>query len=149
MELARQSAVVLRDLRTGATAARVAEECEVLTAQESRRVVKHRELAELDEVIAAPTRAELCPGTILQVRGQTCHPPIGVHDLVLPARSERGADPEAGLALEHARQTCLVVLQCAYRQVQYRQLHPARDVDADRIRDHCVTGGQHATDWQP
>ena len=74
MELARQPAVVLSDLRTGAAAARVAEEREVLAARESRRVVEHRELAELDEVIAAPTRAELRPGTILQVRRSRSSP---------------------------------------------------------------------------
>src|SRR5713101_3442485 len=94
MELARQTAVVLSDLRTSATAAGVAEECEVLAARESRRVVQHRESAELDEVIAAPTGAELCPGTILQGRGHARHPPIGVHDAVLATRLERGADPE-------------------------------------------------------
>jgi len=58
---------------TRATATRVAEEREVLTARESRRVVEHREPAELDEVIAAPPRAELCPGAILQPRGHTRH----------------------------------------------------------------------------
>src|SRR6266852_4320963 len=119
MELARQPAVVLSDLRTSATAARVAKECEVLTARESRRVVKHRELAELDEVIAAPTRAELCPGAIFQSRGHTRHPPIGVHDVVLPTRSERGAHPETCLTLERARQTCLIVRERVDRQVQH------------------------------
>src|ERR1700733_7351433 len=97
MELARQPAVVLRDLRTGATAARVAEECKVLTGRKSRRVVKHRELAELDEMIPAPTRAELGPGAVLQSRGHARDPPISVHDVVLAAGSERGAHPEACL----------------------------------------------------
>src|SRR3989442_15902476 len=109
MELTRQLVVVLSELPTSATAARVGEQGEVLAARESRRVVKHRELAELDEVIAAPTRAELCPGTILQFRGHTRHPPIGFHDVVLPTRSERGAHPETCLTLECARQTCLIV----------------------------------------
>ena len=102
MELARQPAVVLRDLRTRAAAAGVAEEREVLAAREPRRVVEHRELAELDEVIAAAARAELRPGAILQLRGHARHPPIGVHDVVLPARSERGADAETRLTLERA-----------------------------------------------
>src|ERR1700716_3424178 len=116
MELTRQLAVMLSDLRTSAAAARVAEECEVLAARESRRVVQHRELAELDKVIAAPTRAELCPGTILQFRGHTRHPPIGVHDVVLPTRSERGAHPEACLTLQRSGQPCLVVFERADRQ---------------------------------
>src|SRR5260370_20768917 len=107
VDLTRRLAVVLSDLRTSAAAARVAEECEVLAARESRRVVQHRELPELDEVIAAPTRAELCPGTILQFRGHTRHPPIGVHDVVLPTRSERGAHPETCLTLQRARHTRL------------------------------------------
>src|SRR5229473_6068190 len=117
MELARQPAVVLSDLRPRATAARVAQQCEVLTARESRRLVEHREAAELDEVIAAPARAELCPGAILQSRGQTRHPPIGVHDVVLPTRSERGAHAEACLTLERSCQTRLVVRERADRQV--------------------------------
>ena len=40
MELARQPAVVLSDLRAGAAAAGVAEEREVLAARESRRLVE-------------------------------------------------------------------------------------------------------------
>src|SRR5712692_3720541 len=116
MELARQPAVVLSDLRTSATAARVAKECEVLTARESRRVVKHRELAELDEMIAAPTRAELCPGAIFQSRGHARHSPIGVHDVVLPAGSERGANPETGLTFERPCQARLVVHHRAHGQ---------------------------------
>ena len=74
MELARQPAVVLSDLRTGAAAAGVAEEREVVAARESRRVVEHREPAELDEVIAAPARAELRPGAILQARRSRSSP---------------------------------------------------------------------------
>src|SRR5216684_6627500 len=116
VELTRQLAVVLSDLRTSAAAARVAEECEVLAARESRRVVQHRESAELDEVIAAPTGAELCPGTILQGRGHARHPPIGVHDAVLATRFERGADPETSLTLERARQTWLIVHERLDRQ---------------------------------
>src|ERR1700674_593266 len=115
MEFARQPAVVLSDLRPRSTAARVAQECEVLTARESRRLVEHRETAELDEVIAGPARAELCPGAILQPRGHTRHPPIGVHDVMLPTRSERGAHPEACLTLQRSRQTCLIVCERADR----------------------------------
>src|SRR5438045_3604210 len=92
MELARQATEVLSDLRASATAARMAEKREILTARESRRVVRHSESTELDEMIAAAARAELCPGPILQAGGHTGHPPIGVHDVVLAARSERGAD---------------------------------------------------------
>src|SRR6266576_1370287 len=94
MELTRQPAVVLSDLCTSPTAARMAEECEVLAARESRCLVKNRELTELDEVIAAPTRAELCPGAILQFRGQARHLPIGIQHIVLATRFERGADSE-------------------------------------------------------
>ena len=67
---------------------------------------KHGELAELDEVIAAPARAELCPGAIFQAGRHARHAPIGVHDVVLPARLERGANPETCLTFERARQTC-------------------------------------------
>src|SRR3984893_2453155 len=149
MKLARQPAVVLSDLCTRTSAPRVAEECEVLTARESRRLVEHRETAELDEMIAGPARAELRPGAILQPRGHTRHPPIGVHDVMLPTRSERGAHPEACLTFERSCQTGLVVRERADREVQHGQLHPARDVDADRVRDDGLTCGEHAADGEP
>ena len=67
MELARQPAVVLRDLRAGAAAARVAEQREVLARAAGPTASSvDRQLAELDEVIAAAARAELRPRAILQ-----------------------------------------------------------------------------------
>src|ERR1700687_1969705 len=116
MALTRQPAVALSDLRPSPTATRMAEECEVLAARESRCLVKNCELAELDEVIAAPTRAELCPGAILQFRGHARHLPIGIQHIVLATRFERGADPETSLTLERARQTCLIVRERVDRQ---------------------------------
>ena len=35
------------------------------------------------------------------------------------------------------------------RQVEHRELHAARDVDADGVGDDRVVGGQHAADRQP
>ena len=148
MQLAREPAVVLGDLRTSPTAARVAQEREVLAAREPARFVEHRELAELDEVIAAPARAELCPGAILQSGGHARDAPVGVHHVVLTPRLERGAHPEPCLTLDRPRQTCLVIRQRADGQIQHRQLHPARDVDSHRIRDDGVMRRQHTADGQ-
>src|SRR4051812_31853757 len=100
MELTRQPAVVLGDLRARPTAAGMAEERQVLAAREPRRRIENRELAELDEVIAAPTRAELRPGTIFHLRGNAGHAPIGVHHVVVAARLERRADSETRFTLE-------------------------------------------------
>ena len=100
-------------------------------------------------MVAAPARAELRPGAVLQSGGHGRHPPVGVHDVVLPPRLERRAHAETRLALDRARQPRLIVCQRADRQVQHRQLHPAGDVDADRVRDDRVVRGQHAADRQP
>src|SRR5438093_535354 len=122
MELARQPAVVLGDLRAAATAARVTQERKVLAAGEPHRVVKHGELPELDKMIAASAGSELCPRTVFQSRRQVRDLPIGVHHVVLAARTEGGAHPETRLALQRARQTRPIVRERLDRQVQYRQL---------------------------
>lgn len=105
MELARQAAVVLGDLRAGPTAAGVAQERKVLAARESQRVVKNGKPPELDEMVATPARAELCPGAVLQSGGHARRPPIGVHDVVLPSRMKRSAHPKPGFTLERPGQT--------------------------------------------
>src|SRR2546427_10235108 len=76
MERARQAAVMLSDLRAGATAARMAQERKVLAARESHRVVKNGELSELDEMVATPARAELRPGAVFQSGGHPRHLPV-------------------------------------------------------------------------
>jgi len=146
---ARQLAVMVGDLRTGAAAAGVAEQREVPSRRESGRTVEHRELAELDEVIAAAARAELSPGAVLHPRGHSRHPPVGVHDLVLTASLKRRAHPEARLALDRAREPVLTGCERADRQVEDGELHAARDVDADGVRNHRILGGEHAPDREP
>jgi hypothetical protein len=137
------------DLRAGAAAAGVAEEREVCSRFESGRTVEHRELAELDEVIAGAARAELGPGAVLHPRGHVCHVPVGVHDLVLTASLKRRAHPEARLALDRAREPVLAGGERAHRQVEHGQLHAARDIDPDGVRNHRVPGGEHAADGEP
>jgi hypothetical protein len=100
-------------------------------------------------MIAAPARAELRPGAIFHPGRDIRHLPVGVHHVVLPSRLERRAHPEACLALERSGQTRLLVHQGPHRQVQHRHFHPARDIDADGVRDHRFTRGQDAADRQP
>ena len=59
------------------------------------------------------------------------------------------AHAEARLTLDRLRQTILIGRERADRQVENRKLHPARDVDADGVRDHGVPGRQHAADGEP
>ncbi len=47
-----------------------------------------------------------------------------------------------------ANQFTRLRLQVSDRALQHRHLHPAGDVDADRVRDDRVVGGQHAADRQ-
>ena len=67
VRLTRQLAVVLRDLRARAAAARVAEQREVRARRQADGCVEHRERPELDEVVAAAAGAELRPRAVLQL----------------------------------------------------------------------------------
>jgi hypothetical protein len=78
MELAREAAVMLRDLRAGAAAARVTEEGEIAPGGKTGRLIEDCELSELDEVIAAAARAELRPRAVLELACSVARtPPIG------------------------------------------------------------------------
>ena len=69
MEIPREAAVVLGHLRTGTTTAGVTQEREIRSAWKPDRVIEHRELAELHEVVSAAARAQLRPRAILQPGG--------------------------------------------------------------------------------
>ncbi len=146
--VARHAAEVRRNGIPGAAAARVAEQREVLPGLEAERRVEHREDAELDEVVAAAARAELRPRAVLQTGRDARHVPVLVHHGVLAPAAERRPDTEARLALERRDQFARLRLEVGDRALEHRHLHPARDVDADRIRDHGVVGRQHAADRQ-
>ena len=149
MELPCQPTVMLRNLRTCASTAGMAEERQVPAGRETDSVVEHGELAELHEVVAAPARPQLGPGAILQSGRDDGDVPVAVHDIVLAPRSERGAHSELGLPLDRSRQAWLLVGQRAHRQIQHGHLHPACDVDTDGVRDDRFVGGQDTADGQP
>src|SRR5262249_60448861 len=100
MELAGELAVMIRDLRAGAPATRVAEKANVSARLESHAGVGHHQLSELDEVIAASARSELRPGAILHLRGDGGHRPIGGPDVVLAWGSKHPRNTELGFTLE-------------------------------------------------
>ena len=149
MPIAREAAVVLRDLRAGPPAAGVTEQREVLARRQPDRAVGHGELPELDEVIAAAARPELRPRAILEAGRDVAHAPIRIHDTVLAWRPERGADAESRLTLDRFGQLALIVGQRGERQIQHGHLHAARDVHADRVRNDGVVRRQHAADREP
>ena len=66
MQFARQPAVVVATCAPVPLLPEWLRSARYFPARESRSIIEHRELAELDEVIAAPARAELRPGAILQ-----------------------------------------------------------------------------------
>src|SRR3954462_8141465 len=94
MQSARKLAVMLRDLRARAAAAREAEEGEVRARREASRWIGHRQLAELHEMIAAAARPKLRPGAILHARRHRCHVPVAIHDVVPALRLELRAHAE-------------------------------------------------------
>jgi hypothetical protein len=83
MKVPCEPAVMLRDLRPGSAAARVAQEREVLALREADCVIGYRQLAELDEVIATAARAELRPRAVLHPRCHWCDVPVAIHHRVL------------------------------------------------------------------
>ena len=104
MNIARELAEVLRDLRARPPAARMTEQREVGARREADRLVHDGQLAELDEVVPAAARAELRPRPILELRGNGRDGPVPIHDVVLAWRFEGGAHPEARLALDRVRE---------------------------------------------
>ena len=74
--------------------------------------------------------------------------PVLIHDVVLPRRAKGRAHAEACFTLESAGQPLLVVHDGVHWQVEHRQLHPARDIHTDGVRDDGVMRSQHAPDWQ-
>ena len=146
--LHRQLAVVVADLRAGATAAAMAEEREVFAGLEAGGRVQHRERAELDEVIAAAAGAELRPCLVPVRLRDRADAPIRVHDLVLAAAAERGANAEARLGFDGLREPVLRVSQLAQGQIEHRHFHAAGDIHADGKRNDRVVCRQHAANRQ-
>lgn len=68
---------------------------------------------------------------------------------MLTRRLERRTDAKARLALDRFRQPGLIGLERRERKIEHGHLHPARDVDADRVGNHRVVGGKDAADRQP
>ena len=141
MELARQPAVVLRDLRAGAAAARVAEQREVsaraggptvvVDARSARRT--RRSDCRCRSCRAAPTRG---PSASTVTR----------RDAASPRPSRRAAAATVNVAPMPKRvsrssarvEPLLLVSQRVDRQIEHRHLHPAGDVDADGVRNDRV-----------
>ena len=144
----RQLGVVLRDGRTRAAAPRMREQREVDPRLDAGARVENLHRAELDEVVSAPGRAELLPRAVLHVTGDSGDAPVLVHDVVLSLSTEAGPDPEARLPLDRAGELVGAARFVELRdgEVEHRHLHPAGDVDPDRVRDHRVPRGQHSAD---
>src|SRR5688572_3427874 len=102
MQLASELRVVIRHLRAGPPAARVAEKRDVSAWLQSDARIGDDQLPELNEVVAASARSELRPRTVLHLRGQGRHGPVLVHDVVLPRRSKGRAYTEVRFTFERA-----------------------------------------------
>src|SRR5215472_13475011 len=99
-------------------------------------------------MIAAAAGAELGPGAILLLFRYAADGPIGVHDVVLAAMLEAGADAEARFRLDGAREAILLLLKIPRGNIQHGHFHAAGDVDADRIGNHGVFRSEHTADGQ-
>ena len=67
---------------------------------------------------------------------------------MLATVAELGTHPETGLAFERLAQTIAFAVEHADRHVENRHLHPAGDVDSDRIGNYAAAGGEHPADRQ-
>src|SRR4051812_30828909 len=100
---------MLRDLSPGSTAPRVTQKRQILAGGETDSVVHYRQLAKLDEVIAAAAGSELTPRAILQLGCQRRDPPVAIHHVVLARRAKGRADAESRFALERMCQAGSVI----------------------------------------
>jgi hypothetical protein len=139
---------VIGHLGAGAAAARVGQQRHVRPGREPQVRLIHGEGAELDEVVARPRRAELRRRLLAQAPGDRGHSPVGVQHLVVGGPLERRAHAERRLALDGVGQALRAARELRHRDVEHRQAHAACDVDAHRVRDHRLLGGEHAADGQ-
>ncbi len=107
-----------------------------------------REQPKFDEVVSAAAGPKLRPCSVLVLRGNWAHGPIGIQDRVLATILERGANPETRLGLNRSREPILVPFQILHRNIEHRHFHTAGDVHADRIRNHRVFRCQHSANGQ-
>src|SRR5438094_389452 len=112
--------------RARAATAAVREQCDVSARRQWRRRPRprnlpvRREQAEFDEMIAAPTRAQLRPCAILVLFRDWADRPIRVHHFMLATVLEAGADAEARLRFDGAREAIFISLEVAHREVEHR-----------------------------
>ena len=134
----RALAVEIAHLRARAARTRVREQREVfarLKAKRLRLLRVHGERAELDEVVAASARAELRPRLVAQPVRHRRNAPVFVHHVVLAALLELAAHAEARLALDEVRETIALAGEGVRLAVIDGELHAARDVHADGVRN--------------
>ncbi len=148
VQFLRELAVVPGDGGPRAAAPAVRQQGEVVTRGNAEPLVSDTEPSELDEVVPASARAELRPSLVLVSGRRLGDRPVVIHDFVIAAVLERGADPEACLAFDRALQSFGFALDRGHRQVVHRELHAARDVDSDRVRDHGVSRREDTADRQ-
>ena len=99
-------------------------------------------------MIAAAARAELRPRLVAQPLRHRRNAPVFVHHVVLAALLELAAHAEARLALDDVRETIPLSGDRVRLAVEDGQLHAARDVHADGVRNHRVVRREHAADRQ-
>ena len=99
-------------------------------------------------MVAAAAGAQLRPGAVLVLFGDRAYIPIGIHHLVVPAVLEAGPHAKPRFRFNGPGEAFGMPFQFADRDIQHRHLHAAGDIDADRIRNDCVLGSQHAADRQ-
>ncbi len=148
-QLTRELGVVPGDLRARSAAAAVREQRDVPARGQPEVRLRQGEQPELDEVVAGAARAELIRRAVAQAgRQRRERPALVLHGRVIGPLAQLGAGPELRL-LEQRLLQVRAVVERGRVQVEHRQLHPARDVHPDGVRDHGALGLQHAADRQP
>ena len=124
---------------------------------ESRRLLRiDLERAKLHEVVAAAAGAELLVGLVAEPLRDGRHLPIGIEHRMLaklppapwPTAGKRRPHAKPRLALDGCCQPIGLLFQPRGRCVKHAHLHPAGDVNADRVGNHRVVGRQHPADRQ-
>ena len=100
-------------------------------------------------MIPRAARAELPPRRIFLLARDARDAPIAIHHRMRLRRPMLDADAKLRPAVERFLVAIEVLRNGFNRLIQHRKLHPAGDIDANRVRNHRVFASQHTADRQP
>ena len=116
---------------------------------QSRRMLAHRQHAELDEVVPRPRRSQLLAGLVFVLARHAGDGPVGVEDGVVVRPLVRAPHAEPRPLLQCLLEGERLLGERVDIGIEDRELHATGDIDPDRIRNDRVVAGENTADRQP